>query len=77
VSVTALGDTPDTARKEAARLAVQQIAGVFIDHRRQIELKMSDQRLSEIVEEKVLSYTNAYVTSSKFFPQSTNQKATS
>ena len=62
VEVTAIAETPDGARKEATRQAVQQVAGVFVDSRRRIELKMSDQKLSEIVEEKLLSYTNAYVT---------------
>ena len=62
VEVTGLGDTPDAARKDATRQAVQQVAGVFVDNRRRIELKMSDQTVSQIVEEKILSYTNAYVT---------------
>lgn len=61
VQITASGDTPDAARKEAARMAVQQVAGVFIDHRRIIEINMSDKKVSEIVNEKILSYTNAYV----------------
>jgi peptidoglycan hydrolase-like protein with peptidoglycan-binding domain/uncharacterized protein YecT (DUF1311 family) len=64
VEVTASGDTPEAARKEATRLAIQQVAGVFVDHRRRVEINMSDQKVSQIVEEKVLSYTNAYV--SKF-----------
>lgn len=60
--MTAIAETPDAAKKEATRLAIQQVAGVFVDNRRRVEIKMSDQKLSEIVEEKILSYTNAYVT---------------
>ena len=61
VEVTASGDTTDAAQKEAAREAVQQVAGIFIDDRRRVEINMSDQKVHEIVEEKLLSYTNAYV----------------
>jgi len=64
VEVTASGETAEAARKEATRLAIQQVAGVFVDHRRRVEINMSDQNVAQIVEEKVLSYTNAYV--SKF-----------
>ncbi|OSJ08131.1 hypothetical protein BSZ18_20320 [Bradyrhizobium canariense] len=68
VEVTGLGDTPEAARKDASRLAVQQVAGVYIDNRRRVETKMSADQVSTIVEEKLLSYTNAYV--SKFEPVS-------
>ena len=63
VEVTASGDTPDAARKEAARMAVQQVAGVFIDDRRRSDINMSDNVVHEVIEEKLLSYTNAYVSS--------------
>jgi hypothetical protein len=62
VEVTASGDTSEAAEKEAARQAVQQVAGVFIDDRRLVQTNMSDKQVNEIVEEKLLSYTNAYVT---------------
>ena len=65
VEVTASGDTADAAEKEAARQAVQQVAGVFIDARRRFEMHMSDQKADQIVEEKILSYTNAYVSEFK------------
>lgn len=68
VEVTGLGETADAARKDAARLAVQQVAGVYIDDRRRVDTKLSSERVSQIVEEKLLSYTNAYV--SKFQPVS-------
>ena len=68
VEVTGLGETADAARKDAARLAVQQVAGVYIDNRRRVETKMSADQVSTIVDEKILSYTNAYV--SKFEPLS-------
>lgn len=68
VEVTGLGETPEAARKDASRLAVQQVAGVYIDNRRRVETKMSADQVSTIVEEKLLSYTNAYV--SKFEPVS-------
>jgi peptidoglycan hydrolase-like protein with peptidoglycan-binding domain len=61
VEVTASGSTSEEARKEAARMAVQQVAGVYIDDRRRVEINMSNEKVSEIVEEKLLSYTNAYV----------------
>jgi len=66
VEVTGLGETAEAARKDASRLAVQQVAGVYIDNRRRVETRMSDKQVSTIVEEKLLSYTNAYV--SKFEP---------
>lgn len=68
VEVAGLGETPEAARKDASRLAVQQVAGVYIDNRRRVETKMSADQVSTIVEEKLLSYTNAYV--SKFDPVS-------
>jgi len=61
VTITASAETPDAARKDAARLAIQQVAGVYIDNRRRVESNMSNEKVSEIVEEKLLSYTNAYV----------------
>lgn len=68
VEVTGLGESPEAARKDASRLAVQQVAGVYIDNRRRVETKMSADQVSTIVEDKLLSYTNAYV--SKFEPVS-------
>jgi hypothetical protein len=61
VETKGVGDSPEAARHDAARLAVQQVAGVFIDNRRRIELKVSDEKVSEVVNEKLISYTNAYV----------------
>lgn len=61
VDVTGYGGTPESARKDAARLALQNVIGTFIDARRRIELNISEQKTSEIVEEKILSYTNGYV----------------
>lgn len=61
VEVKGTGDTADTARKDAARLAIQQVVGVFVDNRRRVELNVSDRKVSEIVDEKLISYTNAYV----------------
>jgi peptidoglycan hydrolase-like protein with peptidoglycan-binding domain len=61
VEVTGTGDSPDAARKDAARLAIQQVVGVYVDNRRRIELNVSENKVSEIVNEKVISYTNAYV----------------
>jgi hypothetical protein len=72
VEVTGSGDTPELARQDATRLAVQQVAGVYIDARRRVETNMSDKKLSEIIDEKILSYTNAYVT--KFDVISTEKK---
>lgn len=61
VEVTGSGDTPEAARADASRIAIQEVVGAFIDHRRRVELQISDAKLSEVVEEQVLSYTNAYV----------------
>ena len=72
VEVTGVGETAETAQKDAARLAVQQVAGVYIDDRRRVETKMSADQVSQIVEEKLLSYTNAYV--SKLEPVSEDCK---
>jgi uncharacterized protein len=72
VQVTGVGETADAARKDAARLAIQQVVGVFVDNRRRIELNVSDQKVSEVVNEKIISYSNAYV--SKLDVVSTDQK---
>lgn len=61
VEVKGTGDGPDAARKDAARLAIQQVVGVFVDNRRRVELNVSDRKVSEVVDEKLISYTNAYV----------------
>ncbi|MBO1020440.1 hypothetical protein IPV08_10715 [Methylobacterium sp. SD274] len=61
VEVVGSGDTADAARKDASRVAIQQVAGVFVDNQRRIELSMTDNRVSEVVKEKLISYTNAYV----------------
>lgn len=61
VEVKGTGDDPDAARKDAARLAIQQVVGVFVDNRRRVELNVSDRKVSEVVDEKLISYTNAYV----------------
>ncbi|WP_430913444.1 peptidoglycan-binding protein [Methylobacterium sp. sgz302541] len=61
VEVTGTGDSADAARKDAARLAIQQVVGVFVDNRRRVELNVSDRKVSEVVDEKLISYTNAYV----------------
>jgi hypothetical protein len=57
VEVTTSGESPEVARTEATRQAIQQVAGVFVDNRRRVEINMSGQRVSEIVQEKILSYT--------------------
>lgn len=62
VDVTGYGETVDAARSDAARQAVQQVAGVYVDNRRRIDENVTDQKVSTVVSEKVLSYTNAYVT---------------
>ncbi len=61
VEVKGTGDSADAARKDAARLAIQQVVGIFVDNRRRIELNVSDAKVSEVVNEKLISYTNAYV----------------
>lgn len=61
VEVMGTGDSADAARKDAARLAIQQVVGVFVDNRRRVELNVSDRKVSEVVDEKLISYTNAYV----------------
>ncbi|MBK3404170.1 peptidoglycan-binding protein [Methylorubrum populi] len=61
VEVKGTGENPDAARKDAARLAIQQVVGVFVDNRRRVELNVSDRKVTEIVDEKLISYTNAYV----------------
>ncbi|WP_311276818.1 hypothetical protein [Methylobacterium sp. WCS2018Hpa-22] len=63
VQVVASGETAEQARQEAVRLAIQQVAGVFVDHRRQVELKVAQSSIDDVVKEKVLSYTNAHVES--------------
>ena len=65
MEVTGSGDTPEAARNEASRLAVQQVAGLYVDNRRQVESKISDSSVTDIVDEKILTYTNAYVKSLK------------
>ena len=62
VTVTGIGASPDEARRDAARQAVQQVVGLYIDARRQVESKITDQAVSEIVRENILSYSNAYIT---------------
>ena len=62
VDVTGYGETVDAARSDAARQAVQQVAGVYVDNRRRVDENVTDQKVSTVVNEKVLSYTNAYVT---------------
>jgi hypothetical protein len=61
VETKGTGDSADAARKDAARLAIQQVVGVFVDNRRRIELNVSDAKVSQVVNEKLISYTNAYV----------------
>ena len=62
VEVTGIGASPADAQRDAARLAVQQVAGLYIDARRRVESKITDKAASEFVQEKILSYTNAYIT---------------
>jgi hypothetical protein len=61
VEVDGVGDTPDAARKDAVRLALQQVVGMFLDNQRRIEENISDAKISEVVNEKIISYTNGYV----------------
>ena len=62
VEVKGLGSSSEEAQRDAARLAVQQVAGLYIDARRRIESKITDKVVSEIIDEKILSYTNAFIT---------------
>ena len=61
VNVKGLGSSSEEAQRDAARQAVQQVAGLYIDARRRVESKITDQKVAEVVEEKILSYTNAYL----------------
>lgn len=61
VEVTGTGETVETARDDASRLAVQKVAGLYVDARRRVESKITDTHVSDVVEEKIVSYTNAYV----------------
>ena len=56
------GASSEEAERDAARAAVQQVAGLYIDARRRVESKITDRDVSEVVQEKILSYTNAYIT---------------
>ena len=62
VSVKGIGATSEEAQRDAARQAVQEVAGLYIDARRKVESKITDQAISDIVHEKILSYSNAYIT---------------
>ena len=55
VAVTGVGTSPDEARRDAARQAVQQVVGLYIDARRQVESHITDQAVSTIVREDILS----------------------
>ena len=55
------GKTELQARKEAIDNAVQDAVGVFIDSSRRMEMNLTDGALHEIVQEKIQTYSSAFV----------------
>ena len=55
------GHTAIEARKAAATVAIEQAVGVFVDSRRRSEMRMSDDKLQEVVDEKVQTFSSAFV----------------
>ena len=58
VEVSGSGDGVEEAKADASRQAVQQVAGLYVDARRKVETRTTDAHVSEVVEEKIVSYTN-------------------
>jgi len=61
VEITGIGETIELARRDAARQAIQRVAGTIIDIKRLVEEKITDDKLTEIFQEKIISYSNAFV----------------
>jgi hypothetical protein len=73
VEVTGEGESLDAAHDDATRQAIMQVAGEYIDTKRLVVLKIDDERLSEMLSEKIISYSNGFV--EKVEPISSENKA--
>ena len=55
------GHTTLEARKSAVAAAIEQAIGVYVDSRRRSEMQLSDKKLHELIEDKVQTYSSAFV----------------
>jgi hypothetical protein len=55
------GRTQLQARQAAVEAAIQDAVGVFIDSSRRSEMNLTDGKLHEIVEEKIQTYSSAFI----------------
>jgi len=55
------GHTTVEARKAAVAAAIEQAVGVYVDSRRRSEMQLSDTELHELVEDRVQTYSSAFI----------------
>ena len=55
------GRTQVQARKAAIESAVEQAVGVFIDSQRRSEMSLTNDKLHQVIEEKIQTYSSAFV----------------
>jgi ribosomal protein L13E len=61
VEAEGLGRSEIEARRAAVSAAVEQAVGVYIDSRRRSETNLTDDKLHQIVEEKIQTFSSAFV----------------
>lgn len=61
IEAEGVGLTEDDARTAAIHAAIEQAVGVYIDTRRRTEMQITDDKVHEIVEEKIQSFSSGFV----------------
>lgn len=61
LEVEGRGGTELQARRSAIEAAVEQAVGVFIDSRRRSEMNFTNDKLHQVIEERIQTYSSAFV----------------